>query len=119
MKLLDEVTKSMEETIIQMRFHKNLVLISCMLPIVRLTRRLVGESAIPQKSSLTSVFGETTNEEDIADRLPGIMITKHFNGYYESLIYRDLDKAKECAEQVLSLQNLIKFSGSAGYHRIL
>ncbi len=118
-KRLDEVAKSMEETMKQMRFHKNLVLISVMLPIVRLTLRLAGESGIPHQNSLMSVFGETHNEGDIADKVCSAMIAKQFIECYEAFVFREFDKARNCAEKYFSLQNLTVNAGSAMYHRIL
>ena len=103
----------MEETLSQLRFHKNLVLISIMLQIVRLTLRLVGESLIPQQNSLTSLFGETHNEEAIADKVSSAMITKQFIKCYESFIFREFDKARDCAEKFFSN------SGSPLYVRTL
>lgn len=118
-KKLEEVVKSMEETIKQMRFHKNLLLISFMLPIVRLSLRMIGESVIPQQIGLTSAFGETHDEEDIADKIPTVMLTKHFNMLYEAYIFRDFEETRDCAEKYLSLQNLTMFSGAPMYNRIL
>ena len=115
---LDKLAKSMEETLKRMRFHKNLLLISLMLPIARLTLRMVGESAIPLQNNLTSAFGITHGEEELADNIPAVMRTKYFFACYEALIFRQFDKAKENAEKFYSF-NALNTSGVVMYCRIL
>jgi len=101
-----------------MRFHKNLVMMSTTLPFLRLILRMVGEKVIPQHNSLTSVFGENHEEEDIADKIPSAMITKHLIECYEAFIFREFDKVRDSALK-WSSSNLTKFSGTPMYHRIL
>ena len=115
-KNLGELARSMKETMMLIRFHKNLLFASMMLPIVRLTLRMVSESATTQQNSLTSVFGEILGEEDVAAKIPSVVIAKHFNGFYEGLIFREFDKARDCAESFFSLKT--KSTGVL-YHRVL
>jgi len=118
-KKLDELVRSMEATLKQLRFHKNLLLISIMLPVVRSTLRMVGESVIPQQNSLTSVFGETHNEQDMAEKNQSVMITNQFTKFYEAFIFREFDKARDCANRFFSSLKMVKFSNVVFTHRVL
>ena len=80
---------------------------------------LFRSAVIPQQNSLTCVFGETHNEEDIGDKVSSAMITKQFIECYEAFIFREFDNTRNCAEKFFSLQNLTASSGLAMYHRIL
>jgi len=118
-KNLDKLSRSLAETIKQMRFHKNLVMMSTTLPFLRLILRMVGEKVIPQHNSLTSVFGENHEEEDIADKIPSAMMTKHLIECYEAFIFREFDKVRDSAlKWSAGPLNLTKFSGTPMYHRI-
>jgi predicted ATPase len=68
-KKLKEVVKFMEDTLKQMRYHKNLLLYCNMLGLLRTTQRLIGESMLPQISDLRNAFGETLNEDDILQKV--------------------------------------------------
>eukprot|EP00984_Skeletonema_dohrnii_P020614 scaffold10103_cov103-Skeletonema_dohrnii-CCMP3373.AAC.1 len=116
---LEELARSMKETIKQMKFHKNLLMMSFFLQNVRMVLRMVGESAVPPQMDIISAFGDTHNEADLIDKIPGAMLAKHFNEFYEAYIFREFDKATDCADKFFSLHNLTKFSGSPMYHRIL
>lgn len=118
-KRLNEVARSMEETIKQMRFHKHIVLISIMLPIVRTTLRMVGESAIPQQNNMTCVFGETHGEEDMTEKIPSAMITKNFIDCYEAFIFRQFGNVRDCAEKFFSLPSLTIHACRIMYPRVL
>eukprot|EP00986_Skeletonema_menzelii_P013347 scaffold7689_cov139-Skeletonema_menzelii.AAC.1 len=108
---LDDLAESMKETLMRLRFHKNLLIASMMLPIVRLTLRMVGEAANTQQNSLTSVFRETHGEEDMADKIPLVMRTNYFMDCYEAFIYRRFGKVTESAEKIFSL-NVLNTSNS-------
>ena len=79
---------------------------------------MVGESAIPQQNSLTSVFGITHGEEELADSIPAVIRTKYFLACYEAYIFRKFDQARENADKFFSF-NALNTSGVVMYCRIL
>ncbi|KAK1741224.1 putative AAA ATPase [Skeletonema marinoi] len=120
-KKLDLVVNSMKETMKQMIFYKNLVMIGLLRPICRLSLRLTGQSDVHQRDDLTNIFGETYNEEEgIFSKLPMVMLTECFAKFSEGLIFREVDKARDSIQQYLSIQSLttVNMSNSGDLFRI-
>ena len=117
-KNLNTIEKSMQESLKQMRFHKNLLLMTAMFPMFRFVMRMIGESAIPKQIGLTCAFGETRNEQDVIEKIPPAMVTNHFFAMYEAYIFREFEKVRESAEKFNSLNSQTS-QGIILYNRVL
>jgi hypothetical protein len=121
-KKLGLVVNSIKETMKQMIFYKNLVMLALLRPICRLSLRLTGQSDVHQRDDLTNIFGETYKEgEGISSKLPPVMLTECFAKFSEGLIFREVDKARDSIQQYLSIQGLTtaNMNNSGDFFRVL
>ncbi len=120
-KKLDAVVESMKATMKQMKYHKNLVMLEIVLPLYRVALRLTGQSdTSPQQNQLTDVFGETRKEGDVGGKLTTLVLTAHFNGFYEALMFRDFEKARDSVEKFFAEQSQSTLTMSNPmFHRLL
>jgi len=111
-KKLDLVVDLTKETMKQLNYHKNFVIIALMMPIFRIELRLMGQSGIYQNEDMTTVFG---------DKLPMLLLTMCFVKFYEGLIFREFDKARDYIEKYSSIQSptTVNMSNTCEFFRIL
>ena len=108
-KELKAVVFSMEETIRETKYHKNLNILSIMLPVFRMVLRLMGEPSEPQQHQDLTISG--TNKSDVTGKLASYFYSLFFVRLYEALIFRELDKATDAAKEYFFVdQKLYHFS---------
>eukprot|EP00986_Skeletonema_menzelii_P014495 scaffold9666_cov132-Skeletonema_menzelii.AAC.6 len=107
-KKLDLVMNSMKETMKQMIFYKNLVMLSLSRPVFLLSLRLTGQSDVHAHDILTNVFGETYEEGGVSSKLPMVVLAACFAKFYEGLVFREVDIARDSVEKYLSMASLSK-----------
>mmetsp|Transcript_8460 Transcript_8460/g.13198 ORF Transcript_8460/g.13198 Transcript_8460/m.13198 type:complete len:315 (-) Transcript_8460:2326-3270(-) len=119
-KKLDVVMKSMKETMKQMVFYKNFVMLALEEPVFRLSLRLTGQSDEHQHGDLTNVFGEFYREGGASTKLPMVMLTICFVQFYEGLVFREVDKARDSVQKYISIQDLsaVNMSNPGDFFRI-
>jgi predicted ATPase len=120
-KKLDVVVDSMNETMKQMNFYKHLVLLALILPIYRIALRLNGQPDTHEDDDLTNSFDETNNEDDITSKLPMHMLTTCFVKFYEGLVFREFDEARDYVQKYISIQSLttVNMCNPGDFFRIL
>ncbi len=118
-KRLDEVVESMKTTMKQMKYHKNMLTRALLLPTNRVALRLMGHNDTPQ-CGLNDIIDEKPEEEDVTGKITSVTVVTTITKLYESLVFREFDKAKNSVENMLETQSLSGFNMSAPlFHRIL
>uniref|UniRef100_A0A7S2L2X7 Orc1-like AAA ATPase domain-containing protein n=1 Tax=Skeletonema marinoi TaxID=267567 RepID=A0A7S2L2X7_9STRA len=117
-KRLDIVVESMKATMKQMRYHKNMLTRTLLLPTLRVAVRLMGRNNTSQ-SDLNDIFDENCEEEDVTGKITSVSAVAAIVKLHESLVFREFDKAKICVEKMFKTQSLSGFNMSAPmFHRI-
>jgi predicted ATPase len=112
-KRLDIVVESMKTTLKRMKYHKNILTRSLLLPACRVALRLIGHN------NMDGVLGESCEENDVTGKITSVSVVTSIAKLHESLIFREFDKAKNCLEVVFEMQSLSGFNMSAPmFHRI-
>ena len=113
-KRLDVVVESMNTTLKHMKYHKNMLTRSLLLPTCRVALRLMGHN------NMDVVFDKNCEEEDVTGKITSVSDVASFAKLYESLLFREFDKAKKYVEMMFETQSLSGFNMSAPmFHRIL
>ncbi|KAL7431919.1 hypothetical protein ACHAXM_002874 [Skeletonema potamos] len=120
-KELIAVVDSMKKTMKETRYHKNLVLLTLMLPMFRMALRLMGQSDAPEQDDhdLTNAFGETWNEDDITGKHAFPLHAMFFVNLSEALVFREFDEARDAADKYFLVDNIVgrHFSTSTMFFR--
>ena len=96
-KEMNAAIDTMKETIKLMKCHNNLTLLAVILPCFHVACKMAGVSGVEEQSDIA--FGGNSTEEDFTSKeLPQQILMKSFFGFYEALIFRDFDQAKQFAE---------------------
>lgn len=118
-KRLDVVVESMKTTMKQMKYHKNMLTRALLLPTNRVALRLTGHNDTSH-GGLNDIFDENREEGDVTGKITSVTVVTTNAKLYESLVFREFDRAKNCVENMLETQSLSGFNMSAPmYHRIL
>jgi hypothetical protein len=104
-KKVDEFVNAMRETIKQVKFHNHLLLLTIILPVFQVAVKMTGGNVDFEQSGLINASDENSKERDFAGELPQDILRTSSHGFYEALIFRDLDKAKDSAETFWKVQN--------------
>ena len=98
-KELKAVVFSMEETIRETKYHKNLNVLRIILPVFRMIMRLMGEPGEPQQDhdQVTAIRGKSKG--DVTGKHASYFHSLFFVRLSEALIFRELDKAKDAAKE--------------------
>jgi len=88
---------AMVETMKQVKFYNNLLLLTIILPAFQVAVKMAGETGIEQ-SDLINASGESSKERNFAAKLPSHILNTSFHGFYEAFIFRQLERAKQDAE---------------------
>jgi predicted ATPase len=122
-KELIAVVDSMKKTMKETKYHKNLVLLTLMLPMFRMALRLMGQSDAPEQDDhdLTNAFGETWNEDDITGKHAFPLHAMFFVNLSEALVFREFDEARDAADKYFLVDNIVgrHFSTSTMFFRRL
>ena len=120
-KKLDIVMTSMKETMKQMVFYKNFVMLALEEPVFRLSMRLTGQSVEHQRGDLTNAFGEFYNKGGASTKLPMVVLAICFVHFYEGLVFREVDKARDSVKKYISIQGIssVNMSNPGDFFRIL
>jgi predicted ATPase len=122
-KELNAIAVSMKETIKVSKYHKNLVLLTLTMPMFRMALRLLGQSDSPEQDDhdLTNAFGETCKEDDVTGKHAFHLHTMFFVRLSGALVFRELDNARDAAENYFSIDKNLgcHFSTSTMFFRRL
>ena len=102
-KNLKTVIASLKETMKEAKYHKNLIMLTLLLPMFRMSLRLMGQSCAPQQEEMVNAFGETCKIDDFTGRHMMHMHSLFFARLSEALIFREIDEAKEATEKYFSI----------------
>jgi predicted ATPase len=108
-KELNAVVASMRDTMKESKYHKNFVVLTLMLPMLRVALRLMGQSdtPTPKQDNLTNASGKTLNEGGNA-----------FAKLSEALIFREFNEAKDAADKYFSVDRFESSSPAMFFGRL-
>jgi len=111
-KELNAVFVSMKDTMKELKYHKNFVVLTLMKPTFRVALRLIGQSdaPAPQQENLTNAFGEAFNEGGNAGKYATLFHTMYFAKLCEALMFRELNEAGDAAEKYFSVDRFVALS---------
>ena len=85
---------AMVETMKQVKFYNNLLLLTIILPAFQVAVKMAGETGIEQ----INASEENSKERNFAAKLPSHILNTSFHGFYGAFMFRQLDGAKKYAE---------------------
>ena len=102
-KKLSAVCDSMRDTIIQAKIYNNKLFLTMLLPVYSVALRMSGGTDKKQTDSNESPAN--SKERIYTSKLTSHVLMKSFNGFYEALIFRELDKAENSANTFYETQS--------------
>jgi len=107
-KHLNVVVSSMNDTLKESKYYKNIAVLKLTVPMFRVALRLKGESdaPAPQQDNITDTVGKN-NEGDNDGKYATLLHTMFFAKLSEAFIFREFNEARHAVEKYFSIDSLV------------